>query len=57
MTEEELKEKMNKDLGEIFDVKIIMDFHFDLLQKAYLKGIETGMKINSSEKQLNEVEG
>jgi hypothetical protein len=57
MTEEELKEKMNKDLGEIFDVKIIMDFHFDLLQKAYLKGIETGMKISSYEKQLNEVGG
>ncbi len=52
MTEEELKEKMDKDLNEVFDVKNIIDFQFDLLQKAYLKGIETGMKISSSEKQI-----
>lgn len=56
MDEEELKEKMDKDWNEIFDVKSIMDFQFALLQKAYQKGIETGMKISSSEKQLNEVE-
>lgn len=56
MDEEELKEKMDKDWNEIFDVKNIMDFQFALLQKAYQKGIETGMKISSSEKQLNEVE-
>ena len=36
MTEEELKEKMDKDLNEVFDVKNIIDFQFDLLQKAYL---------------------
>lgn len=47
---------MDKDWNEIFDVKNIMDFQFALLQKAYQKGIETGMKISSSEKQLNEVE-
>ena len=56
MTEEELKEKMDKDWNEIFDVKIIMDFQFALLQKAYQKGVETGMKISSSEKLLKEVE-
>lgn len=56
MDEEELKEKMDKDWNEIFDVKSIMDFQFALLQKAYQKGIETGMKISSSEKQLNKVE-
>ena len=48
MTEEELKEKMDKDLNEVFNVKSIIDFQFDFLQKAYLKGIKTGMKISSS---------
>lgn len=52
MDEEELKEKMDKDWNEIFDVKSIIDFQFALLQKAYHKGIETGMKISSSEKQF-----
>ena len=56
MDEEELKEKMVIDWNEIFVVKSIMDFQFALLQKAYQKGIETGMIISSSEKQLNEVE-
>lgn len=44
MTEEELKEKMDKDLNEVFNVKSIIDFQFDLLQKAYTKGLETGLK-------------
>ena len=45
MTEEELTEKMDKDLKEVFNVKSIMDFQFDLMQKAYLKGIETGQMV------------
>lgn len=45
-----LKEKMNKDLNEVFDVKSIIDFQFDLLGKAYLKGLETGIEIGKSEK-------
>ena len=49
MTEEELKEKMDKDLEEIFNVKSIIDFQFDLMQKAYLKGIETGLKAGRPE--------
>lgn len=44
MTEEELKEKMDKDLEEVFNVKSIIDFQFDLMQKAYTKGLETGLK-------------
>lgn len=44
MTEEELREKMNKDLDEAFNVKSIIDFQFDLLQKAYTKGLETGIE-------------
>ena len=44
MTEEELREKMKKDLDEAFNVKSIIDFQFDLLQKAYTKGLETGLK-------------
>lgn len=55
MTEEELKEKMDKDLDEIFNVKSIMDFHFNLVQIAYIKGLETGMKISNSGEKLNEV--
>lgn len=39
---------MDRDLEEVFDVKSIMNFMFDLLQKAYLKGLETEMKISSS---------
>ncbi|MCR5218610.1 hypothetical protein [Treponema sp.] len=46
MTETELKEEMDKDLGEIFNVENIINFQFDLMQKAYLKGIGTGRKIN-----------
>jgi hypothetical protein len=35
---------MDKDLNEVFNVKSIIDFQFDLLQKAYTKGLETGLK-------------
>lgn len=49
MTEEELKEIMKKDLDGVFDVKPIIDFHFDLLQKAYVKGLNTGLKAGKSE--------
>lgn len=45
MTEEELKERMDKDLAEVFNVKSIIDFHFDFLRKTYTKGLETGMKV------------
>lgn len=48
MTEEELKEKMKKDLDEVLNVKNIIDFHFDLLQKTYVKGLETGLKVNET---------
>lgn len=43
LTEEELNKKIDADLNAIFDVTSIMNFQFDLLRKAYLKGIETGM--------------
>lgn len=46
MEEKELKEKMNKDLDEVFNVKNIIDFQFDLVQKAYVKGLELGLKAN-----------
>lgn len=55
MTDKELEEKMDKDLDEIFNVKIIMDFQFDLLKTAYIKGIATGMKISNSGEKLSEV--
>lgn len=45
MKEEELEEKMKKDLDEVFNVEKIMDFQFDLSQKAYSKGLETGLLI------------
>lgn len=50
MTDEELKEKMKKDLREIFDGKAITNFILDLVQKAYAMGIETGIAINGTEK-------
>jgi hypothetical protein len=50
MSEEELKEKMSKDLKEIFDAKTITNFILDLVHNAYLRGMETGMKISDSEK-------
>lgn len=49
MTEKELKEIMEKDLDEALDVKTIIDFHFDLLQKTYVKGLDTGLKAGKSE--------
>lgn len=63
MSEEKLKKQMDEDMDEIFKTEEIINFMFDLVQKAYLKGIQTGMKIKSSEKQAeqflkeNEVEG
>ncbi len=47
MEEKELKEKMDKDLEEVFNVKSIIDFQFDLVQKAYVKGLELGLKVGS----------
>lgn len=46
MTENELKEKMDKDLDEALDVKNIIDFHFALLEKAYIKGLNTGLMVS-----------
>jgi len=51
MNETELREKMDKDLKEVFNVDNIINFQFDLMQKAYLKGLETGMKIGKEVKQ------
>lgn len=45
MIENELKEKMEKDLDEALDVKNIIDFHFALLQKTYIKGLNTGLMV------------
>lgn len=46
LTEEELNKKIDADLNAIFDVTSIMNLQFDLLRKAYLKGIETGMMMH-----------
>lgn len=54
MTEEELKEKMKKDLDEVLNVKSIIDFQFDLVQKAYLKGLEIVFKANETTKELEQ---
>ena len=55
MTEEELKEIMKKDLDEVFDVKNIIDFHFDLLREAYIKGLDTGLKAGKGETKWHKV--
>ena len=49
MTEERLTEEMDKALHDVFDTKQIVDFQFDLVQKAFLKGLEFGMKINKEQ--------
>ena len=54
MAEEELKEKMKKDLDEVLNVKSIIDFQFDLVQKAYLKGLEIVFKANETTKELEQ---
>ncbi len=55
MTEEELKEIMKKDLDEVFDVKNIIDFHFDLLRETYIKGLDTGLKAGRGETKWHKV--
>ena len=45
MTEEQIKIEMNKALYEVFNTDEIVKFHLDLVQKAFLKGLEIGMKI------------
>ena len=45
MTEEQIKIEMNKALHEVFNTDEIVKFHLDLVQKAFLKGLEIGMKI------------
>lgn len=45
MTEEQIKIEMDKALHEVFNTDEIVKFQFDLVQKAFLKGLELGMKI------------
>lgn len=45
MTEEKLREAMDKSLKEIFDTESIIDFHFSLIQKGFLSGLQLGMKV------------
>ena len=45
MSEKQVKDEMNKALNKIFDTEKIINFQFDIAQKAFLKGLELGMKI------------
>ena len=45
---------MKKDLDEVLNVKSIIDFQFDLVQKAYLKGLEIVFKANETTKELEQ---
>lgn len=45
MTEEKLKEEMDKALNEIIDVPKIMNFQMDLVEQAFNKGLSLGIKI------------
>ena len=56
MTEEQVKEEMDKSLKEMFDIEQIISFQFGLVQKAFLKGVELGMKIGKEikEKEIKE---
>ena len=51
MTEEQVKEEMDKSLKEMFDIEQIIYFQFGLVQKAFLKGVELGMKIGKEIKE------
>lgn len=45
MTEEQIRIEMDKAIHEVFNTDEIVNFQFDIVQKAFLKGIELGMKI------------
>ena len=49
MTKEELKERMAKDIKEVFNTDTVINFIFSLVQDAYEKGLETGMRISSDD--------
>ena len=50
MTEEEIKKQMKKALNEVFNVDEIFNLHFNIMQQAFLKGLELGMKIGKEGK-------
>ena len=45
MTEEKLKEEMDKALKEVFDTDFIIGVQFELIRRAFEKGLELGMKV------------
>lgn len=49
MTEEQIGMEMDKSMHEIFNTDEIVKFQFDLVQKAFLKGLELGMKIGKEQ--------
>ena len=50
MTEEQIKTEMDKSIREVFNTDEIINFQFDLVQKALLKGLDLGMKIGKESK-------
>ena len=49
-TEEEIKQEMDKAIRESLDIAEVTNFAFDMVQKAFLKGMELGIKIGKGEK-------
>lgn len=45
MNENEIRSEMDKALHEVFNTEEIIGFEFNLMRKAFLKGLELGMKI------------
>ena len=49
MTKEQIKIEMDKALHEVFNTDEIVKYNLDLVQKAFMKGLELGMKINKED--------
>ena len=45
MNENEIRTEMYKALHEVFNTEEIIGFEFNLMRKAFLKGLELGKKI------------
>jgi hypothetical protein len=48
MTEEELKEKLYKDLKDVLDINSVINFLVDMSEGLYMKGVETGIAMGNS---------
>ena len=48
MTAEEIRNAMNESMKKIVNTENIINFHMDLIQKAFLEALSLGMKIGEA---------